>query len=59
MWANQLQLAFAKAAGETSEKRWQRKVLKAADKQRIPLDVKPSIKLSYRTAQKLKAVGVL
>lgn len=58
MWVNTMQTAFAAAAIKANNRRWVNKVVKAADKQKLE-DPKPRHKLSYRTAMKLKAVGVI
>jgi hypothetical protein len=58
MWVNQMQAALAESAIKANDKRWVKKVVKAADKQKLE-DPKPRHKLSFRTAMKLKAAGVI
>ena len=62
MSLNQIQAAFINAAvAKVDTKgggRWVDRVVRVADKQTIRGD-KPQIKLSFRTAQKLKQEGVI
>lgn len=58
MWLNQMQEALVKAAVAQGKGELVTKVAKAADRIKIYAP-KDNIKLSYRTAQKLKSGGVI
>lgn len=58
MWLNQMQEAFVKAAVKQGQGKLVTKVAKAAERIK-PQDPKASVKLSFRTAQKLKNEGVI
>lgn len=64
MWVNQMQEAFVRSAVAVAQTpsqvagRYVDRVIRVADKQR-PKPPKESVKLSFRTAQKLKAQGVI
>lgn len=58
MWLNQMQEAMVTAAVRRGKGKLVTKIAKAADHIKAH-DPKASIKLSYRTAQKLKSEGVL
>lgn len=59
MWLNQMQEAFIDAVDGRANKKLVSKVAKAAERIKLGADPKSSIKLSFKTAQKLKQVGVL
>lgn len=58
MWLNQMQEALVKAAVAKGTGKVVNKVAKAADRIKVE-DPKSNIKLSFKTAQKLKQQGVL
>lgn len=58
MWLSQMQLALATAAVNAKAGKLVNKVAKAADHIKCETP-KSNIKLSFKTAQKLKQVGVI
>ena len=58
MWLNQMQEALVNAAVRQGKGKLFTKIAKAADHIKAR-DPRPDIKLSYRTAQKLKSEGVI
>lgn len=58
MWLNQMQEALVAAAVNQKTGKLVTKVAKAADKL-TPREPRPSVKLSFRTANKLKHTGVI